>query len=88
MNKDKALDILRTINYPGFNRDIVSFGMVKNVSIDGNNIKVNLNITSQNEKLPPNLWIISYFIGIDCIKKKNIKLATELCNPIIKNGNK
>ena len=50
MNKDKALDILRTINYPGFNRDIVSFGMVKNVSIDGNNIKVNLNITSQNEE--------------------------------------
>ena len=50
MNKDKALDILKTINYPGFNRDIVSFGMVKNVSIDGNNIKVNLNITSQNEE--------------------------------------
>ena len=50
MNKDKALDILKTINYPGFNRDIVSFGMVQNVSVDGNNITVKLNINTQNEE--------------------------------------
>ena len=50
MNKDKALDILKTINYPGFNRDIVSFGMVQNVSVAGNNITVKLNINTQNEE--------------------------------------
>ena len=50
MNKDQTLDILKTINYPGFNRDIVSFGMVKDISIDGKTIVVNLNITSQNEE--------------------------------------
>ena len=29
MDKNQILDQLKQINYPGFNRDIVSFGMVK-----------------------------------------------------------
>ena len=35
MNKNKILELLKTVNYPGFSRDIVSFGMVDDVSIDG-----------------------------------------------------
>ena len=34
MDKNQILDQLKQINYPGFNRDIVSFGMVKDVVID------------------------------------------------------
>ena len=34
MDKNQILDQLKQINYPGFNRDIVSFGMVKEVVID------------------------------------------------------
>ncbi len=49
MNKNKILELLKTINYPGFSRDIVSFGMVDNVSIDGDTINVELKITTQNE---------------------------------------
>ena len=33
MDKNQILDKLKKINYPGFNRDIVSFGMVKDVVI-------------------------------------------------------
>ncbi len=50
MNKDHILDHLKSINYPGFSRDIVSFGMVKDVSVDGDIVTVHLNITSQNEE--------------------------------------
>jgi len=50
MNKDHILDHLKSINYPGFSRDIVSFGMVKDVSVDGDTVTVHLNITSQNEE--------------------------------------
>ena len=38
MDKNQILDKLKKINYPGFNRDIVSFGMVKDVVIDNNTI--------------------------------------------------
>ena len=50
MNKEQVLEKLKTINYPGFNRDIVSFGMVKDVLIDENEINLTINISSQNEE--------------------------------------
>ena len=50
MNKQQILEKLQSIKYPGFNRDIVSFGMVKEISIEGKNVELKLNITSQNEE--------------------------------------
>ena len=50
MNKEQVLDHLKSINYPGFSRDIVSFGMVKDVEINGDQVIVHLNISSQNEE--------------------------------------
>jgi ATP-binding protein involved in chromosome partitioning len=50
MNKNQILEKLKTINYPGFNRDIVSFGMVKDVIIDNSIITIMLSISSQNDE--------------------------------------
>ncbi len=50
MDKDKVKEILSKINYPGFSRDIVSFGMVSDVEINSNEIVINLSITSQNSE--------------------------------------
>ena len=49
MNKEQILEQLKSINYPGFSRDIVSFGMVKNIVVDDDKVTVTLNISSQNE---------------------------------------
>ena len=49
MDKNQILDKLKKINYPGFNRDIVSFGMVKDIVIDNNTITIILAISSSNE---------------------------------------
>lgn len=50
MDKNQILEQLKTINYPGFNRDIVSFGMVKDVVIDKNIITIILAISSKNDE--------------------------------------
>ena len=50
MDKNQILDQLKQINYPGFNRDIVSFGMVKDVVIDQSTITIILAISSSNEE--------------------------------------
>ena len=50
MEKEQVLEKLRSIKYPGFNRDIVSFGMVKDISIQASDITLELNISSQNEE--------------------------------------
>lgn len=33
--KERVLEVLRTVRYPGFSRDIVSFGIVKDVQVEG-----------------------------------------------------
>jgi len=49
IEKNKILEQLKSVNYPGFNRDIVSFGMVKEIIIDHKTITIMLSISSQNE---------------------------------------
>ena len=50
MNNNQILELLKTIKYPGFNRDIVSFGMVKDIMVNEDNVEIFLNISSQNEE--------------------------------------
>ena len=50
MDKDKVKKLLSKINYPGFNRDIISFGMVNDIQIETENVIIYLKITSQNEE--------------------------------------
>jgi ATP-binding protein involved in chromosome partitioning len=51
MTKNEINDILKKINYPGFSRDIVSFGMVKEISISDNEITIILQINSDNKNI-------------------------------------
>ena len=50
MDKIKVNGLLSKINYPGFSRDIVSFGMVDDIQIDSDKVLINLKITSKNEE--------------------------------------
>lgn len=50
MNKQEILNLLKGINYPGFSRDIVSFGMIENVEIDGKNVSIVLKITTDKDE--------------------------------------
>ena len=50
MNKEQILKLLKSINYPGFSRDLVSFGMVGDVAVDGDSVSVTLKITTQQQE--------------------------------------
>jgi ATP-binding protein involved in chromosome partitioning len=43
---------LATVKYPGFSRDIVSFGLVKDIVITGTDVTVQLAITAADAKIP------------------------------------
>ncbi len=43
---------LATVKYPGFSRDIVSFGLVKDIVITGTEVTVQLTITAADAKIP------------------------------------
>ncbi len=52
MNEQEILNILKNVRYPGFSRDIVSFGIVQEASLNGSTAKVILEITSVDPTLP------------------------------------
>jgi len=56
MNPDLIRDALRTIRYPGFSRDIVSFGLVKDIQIDGENLRVRLEIQTRDAEIPQQIF--------------------------------
>jgi len=46
LTQDDILKALRTVKYPGYSRDIVSFGLVKNVAVNHGAVSVLLELTS------------------------------------------
>jgi len=50
MKKSEVLTLLQAIQYPGFSRDIVSFGMVKNVDVSKDTVAIELTIKTQNDE--------------------------------------
>jgi len=43
---------LSQVRYPGFSRDIVSFGLIKGVKIDGNNVTVQMQLATNDASVP------------------------------------
>ena len=50
MKKSEVLTLLQAIQYPGFSRDIVSFGMVKNVDVSKDTVEIELTIKTKNDE--------------------------------------
>ena len=50
MKKSEVLTLLQSIQYPGFSRDIVSFGMVNNVDVSKDNVIIELAIKTKNDE--------------------------------------
>lgn len=48
----QILETLRTVKYPGFSRDIVSFGLIKGISVDGTDVTVQLSLAARDASIP------------------------------------
>ena len=51
LTETQVHDILKTVTYPGYSRDIVSFGMVKSISIEGKNVGVLIRLTEHQPQI-------------------------------------
>src|SRR5438105_13609036 len=52
ISEEQVRDALRAVRYPGFSRDIVSFGLVKSVKIDNGEVKVQLALATNDPNIP------------------------------------
>ena len=51
LDKEKVLTILKDVNFPGFTRDIVSFGIVKNVDFIENKTLIYIELPKEDEEV-------------------------------------
>ncbi len=51
MTNEQVLEALKNVTYPGFTKDIVTFGFVKDIAIDGSKVSLTVDITSSAEEV-------------------------------------
>jgi len=49
---ERIREALGTVKYPGFSRDIVSFGLIKDIRIAGTDVTVQMSLTTNDPKIP------------------------------------
>jgi ATP-binding protein involved in chromosome partitioning len=50
--EEQVKDALKAVKYPGFTRDIVSFGLVKSINIDNGDVRVQLALATNDPNIP------------------------------------
>lgn len=55
LSKESVIRVLKKVNYPGFNRDIISFGLIKDVNVDNSNVDIAVLLPKPDEKLKETL---------------------------------
>ena len=77
--------VLKTVNYPGFSRDIVSFGMVNDVTVDGDQARLQLGVASTNEEQKSKLVSVVKAALLDQLHLTSVEV--EIVAPKPKGGN-
>src|SRR6478672_918752 len=52
ISEEQVKHALKSVRYPGFSRDIVSFGLVKSIQIDNGEVKVQLALATNDPNVP------------------------------------
>src|SRR5438309_4554759 len=52
VSEEQVRDALRSVRYPGFSRDIVSFGLVKDIQVDNGEVQVQLAVATSDPNVP------------------------------------
>ena len=55
LNQENILNALKAVKYPGYSRDIVSFGLVKQIAANAGAISVTIELTSSNKEIAAQL---------------------------------
>ena len=53
--EEKVLEVLRKVKYPGYTRDIVSFGMVKSINFNNGRLELEIEVVTKDPEIPKKL---------------------------------
>ena len=77
LHKEEITNALRSVKYPGFSRDIVSFGLIREISVEDRSVTVSLSITTADPRVPRQLKgdVERAVQGIDGVRKVEVEIA-------------
>ncbi len=55
MTQESVLEALKNVTYPGFTKDIVTFGFVKDINVEGKSVSLTIDITSSADEVKAQL---------------------------------
>ena len=84
LTPDLILERLRGVKYPGYSRDIVSFGLVKDVAIDGSRVTVRLALTTADAAIPKQIeeTVVAAIEAISGVSEAAVQI--DLSAPVAK----
>ena len=56
ITEEQIRQALAEVKYPGFSRDIVAFGLVKEIKIDGNDTEITVSVQTKDAKIPEQIF--------------------------------
>jgi ATP-binding protein involved in chromosome partitioning len=81
LNENAIVEALRSVKYPGYSRDIVSFGLVKNVAISSGAVSVSLQLTSHNPEVAQRLKVDSETVLRSRPEIKHVHVEVKMPEP-------
>ena len=86
MTPDSILELLKKVPYPGFSRDIVSFGLVKNVTIEDGIVSVQISVQTNDPKVPEQIFNNCHAILDPLPEVKHARIELDVQEPAAQNG--
>jgi ATP-binding protein involved in chromosome partitioning len=79
--RDEVVTRLREVKYPGFSRDIVSFGLIQDMALEGTELKLRLKLTTPDPAVPEKIGkeIRNSLQGYGPVK--SVAIETEVVPP-------
>ena len=82
MTVDELRSALASVKYPGFSRDIVSFGLVQGVAVDDGVLTLSLRLQTRDPKIPEQIFKDCH-AALDAIAggPENVKIDIDIQDP-------
>ena len=79
LNRERIIKVLKSVNYPGFNRDIVSFGLVKDILVEGSKVTISIVLPKPDQKLQSSIEeeVRKAVFGIPGVEDLSMKIGSR-----------
>ena len=87
MTVDSVTELLKQVSYPGFSRDIVSFGLVKNIEVEDGTVTVDISVQTSDPKVAEKIFNDCHAILDPLPEVKHARVELDVQAPAAQAGN-